>query len=302
MRIVAIALLVAGSLAAADPVPIGKLEKIGARLLHLHCEGKGTPVVLFVNGVPRFSLHFMLAQAEAAKSNRACIYDRAGEAWTPAASADPPAAEATLDELDAVVRHVGGGKPVILAGHSFGGVIARAYQRRRPQRVAGLVLIDTVPLELAKMRVNGHDKPMADLTEDDLRKIGAAARQRPRPPVTEPKVESPFDRLPSAMHESHVWAMKKWQDYVAKVDPADAIRYQAQMYRAIEGATLARVPLAVLARAKSEEESSSWIAAQKAIAAQSGKSVFLRAVGSGHDIQLERPALVAEAIRGVSGR
>jgi pimeloyl-ACP methyl ester carboxylesterase len=48
--------------------------------------------------------------------------------------------DAQLDELDDILADVTG--PLVLVGHSYGGVLAEGYARRRPMRVQGLVLVD----------------------------------------------------------------------------------------------------------------------------------------------------------------
>ena len=282
---------------AADPQPRGSLVKVANGRVHIHCVGGGDTTVLFVNGVPRFSFHFSLVQQEVAGLARACVYDRVGEAWS-----DPRpgrvSAEDTLGELDSVVRAVAGERPVVLVGHSFGGVLARAYTRGHPERVRALVLVDSVPLEFAKVRVQGQEKTMAELDDEDFAALATAARSRPQPAFPDPKIESPFDRLPPDLQAAHLWATKKWQESARKVEAADALRYQAAFYRTIENASLAELPLFVIARA-SQDAPKGWIEAQERIAALSTKGVLLRAEGSGHDIELERPGLVSQAIRQV---
>lgn len=280
----------------ADPQPPGELVSIGSRRIHIQCVGNGEPTVVFLNGVPRFSFHFALVAPEVAKFGRACVYDRGGEAWS-----DPlpgaPSARATLDELDAVIGKVSGQGRVVLAGHSFGGVIARAYQRKYPQRVAGLVLIDSVPPDASTMPVDGKPKKMSEMTADEIRAVAEQFKKRPRPPAPDPKMEAPFDRLPADLHPAHLWAMKKWQDDSQKIDLADALLYQADFYRIIQDAALGDLPLAVVSRAKSADDSSAWVAQQKQIATLSSRGVFFLAAGSGHDIELEQPDTVVNAIR-----
>ncbi len=275
----------------AQPKPPGKLVSIGSRKIHIHCVGQSHgPVVVFVNGVPRFSFHFALVQPQVAVFTRACVYDRAGEAWSDPMPG-PPSAEATLEELNAVIAKVGDSRPVILVGHSFGGVIARAYQRKYPQRVAGLVLIDSPHPDAATVSVNGKQKRMADLTAEDCQAVAAAHKDRP--PAPDPKIEPPFDKLPAALQPAHLWAMKKWQDESRRIDTAAALQYLADFYRAIKDTTYTDLPIVVITRAKSDKDEDVWIDQQRRIAATSIRGVLIKAIGSGHDIELEQPDTVA---------
>jgi len=56
----------------------------------------------------------------------------------------------TLDQmdadLDALIAHVSPGRPVILIGHSWGGMYAAMYINRHPDKVAGAVLMEPGPL------------------------------------------------------------------------------------------------------------------------------------------------------------
>jgi pimeloyl-ACP methyl ester carboxylesterase len=272
------------------------MVSIGSRRIHVQCIGNNQPTVVFLSGVPRFSFHFALVEPEVAKFAHACVYDRAGEAWSDA-SPSPPTAESTLDELDAVIGKVSSAGPVVLVGHSFGGVIARAYQRRYPQRVAGLVLIDSVHPDFSTLPVDGKQKKMSEMTAGEIRAVAAQFESRPRPPAPDPKMEPPFDRLPAALHPAHLWAMKKWQDDSRKIDLAAALQFQADFYRAIKDPSFGDLPLAVISRAKSADDTGVWVQQQKQIAASSSRGTLYLAVGSGHDIELEQPETVVNAVR-----
>jgi len=52
-----------------------------------------------------------------------------------------------LAELDESV--ISWARPVVLVGHSFGGLLAQVYAERHPDRVAGLVLVDATPRAVA---------------------------------------------------------------------------------------------------------------------------------------------------------
>ena len=47
-----------------------------------------------------------------------------------------------VDELHALIEAARIPRPYILAGHSFGGMLARAYAAKYPGEIAGLVLVD----------------------------------------------------------------------------------------------------------------------------------------------------------------
>jgi proline iminopeptidase len=49
-------------------------------------------------------------------------------------------------DLDALVEQVSPGRPVVLVGHSWGGMYAALYINRHPEKVAGAVLMEAGPL------------------------------------------------------------------------------------------------------------------------------------------------------------
>jgi pimeloyl-ACP methyl ester carboxylesterase len=75
-----------------------------------------------------------------AARTRVVAYDRAG------AGDSDPVAPLSLDgqtgDLTAVLQAAGGGRPVVVAGHSWGGLLAQLAAIRHPELVSGLVLLD----------------------------------------------------------------------------------------------------------------------------------------------------------------
>jgi len=105
--------------------------------------GSGPPVVLEA-GIAASSASWKLVQHELARRFRAISYDRRGLGYSePAAS--PRTLENLVLDLDSVVEAAAIEKPFVLAGHSFGGLLARHYAARFPEKVRALVLLD--PLE-----------------------------------------------------------------------------------------------------------------------------------------------------------
>ena len=101
------------------------------------------PAVVLEAGIAASSVSWSLVQPEIARFTRVCSYDRAGLAWSEY-TAVPRTMGALVSELRSLLRHAAIPPPYILVGHSFGGVIIRAFARAHPQEVAGLVFVDTL--------------------------------------------------------------------------------------------------------------------------------------------------------------
>lgn len=90
------------------------------------------------------------------------------------------------DDLDAVVGSIGNDRPVLLVGHSIGGMILQTYARRFRDRlgrqIAGLVLIDTT-----------YTSPIHTAAQAD--KLSRLERPVIRPLIRVAKAVSPLVRL-----------------------------------------------------------------------------------------------------------
>jgi len=126
---------------------------------------------------------------------RVVAYDRAGIGGSDA-SPDRPTIERQLDDLTSIITGLDAG-PAVLAGHSWGGILVQLLAFRRPELVAGLVLVDPgheqmerglpLPLQWAMkgLRVFVHDELSADpdVTEAALKEMRAAERPLPEVPL-----------------------------------------------------------------------------------------------------------------------
>jgi pimeloyl-ACP methyl ester carboxylesterase len=142
-------------------MPPGSLIDVGGHRLHAICRGHGGPVVLLESGIAASSLSWAVVQPEIAKFTRVCAYDRAGLAWSDAASC-PRSFERIVDELSTILEHVASGERFVLVGHSFGSFVIRAYAARHPASVVGLVMVDpptewlTITSQRARMLRGGR--------------------------------------------------------------------------------------------------------------------------------------------------
>jgi pimeloyl-ACP methyl ester carboxylesterase len=122
------------------PMP-GRMVDLGGPRLHLRESGAVGPSVILEAGIAASSLNWTSIQAELSRSMRVWSYDRAGLGWSDPAGS-PRTISHALEELHALITVAPIPPPFVLAGHSFGGLLARCYAVQYPDQVAGLVLLD----------------------------------------------------------------------------------------------------------------------------------------------------------------
>jgi pimeloyl-ACP methyl ester carboxylesterase len=208
--------------------------------------------------------------------------------------------------------------PYILVGQSLGGMIARIFADRYPQEVAGLVLVDAFS-EDARLFMNGQLVRVRETAK-------AGAIPAPRDSITaadrpgadekasikdfmdkfvgQPKIEPPFDKLPLAAQRYRLWALAQPAHYAAGDDYMAEIA--ARIYAQTNAAhhPLRDLPLIVLQRTIDEYPpdqaamlSKEHREQQQHLAALSSKGQLISVPNSGHHIQIDQPAAVADAIR-----
>lgn len=100
------------------------------------------PLVVFEAGMSAPAASWVHTQRQIAGHCRTLSYDRAGYGGS---DVDPHdrSLERIVDDLTTVLDLLGESAPVVLVGHSWGGPIIRLFAARHPDRVAGLVFVDS---------------------------------------------------------------------------------------------------------------------------------------------------------------
>src|SRR5688500_8027711 len=109
----------------------GALASVGRHRLHYRCSGAGTPAVVFDAGIAASSLTWSRAQPAIAEWTRVFSYGRAGLAWSES-TALPRSMATLVTELRLLLQQADVPPPYILVGHSFGGLVIRAFARAHP--------------------------------------------------------------------------------------------------------------------------------------------------------------------------
>jgi pimeloyl-ACP methyl ester carboxylesterase len=116
---------------------------VGGTGVMLACRGSGSPTVVFEAGLGSGGTTWAPLVDALAPTTRTCRYDRPGVgASDPVAGVDALSVGDRVDELRGLLEAAGIDGPYVLAGHSYGGMIARLFAARYPADTAGLVLVD----------------------------------------------------------------------------------------------------------------------------------------------------------------
>jgi len=294
--------------------PTGRLVDAGGHLLHLRIMGNGSPAVIMENGSGDFSFIWSLVQPEIAKSTKVVTYDRAGYAWSETGPA-PRTGRQIAFELHTALRNAGIKTPYILVGQSYGGFLVRSFARYYPKEVAGMVLVEALN-EDSRIIIQGKPMRIREFAQERqapppqmmMRKKNVAENNQPV--VLDTAIEPMFKKLPLEVQQMQAWAQSQpvfraASDSEMTWSPEDVADMYAHKGEA--GYMLGNIPLIVLTRgsggyegwADSAELESERLRLQEELSYLSTNSRHIIDTNSGHNIHLEDPKTVIDAIRQV---
>jgi pimeloyl-ACP methyl ester carboxylesterase len=294
----------APAMTAGNPELIKELVDIGGgRRLNMVCVGKGSPTVIFEQGWGGGIRDWRKVQQPISALTRACFYDRAGNWWSDP-GARPSTADNVTDDLRALLRKGGVAQPVVLVGHSLGGLFATLYADRFPKEVAGLVLVD--PSYSSQQQ--SPDNIAKAVTY--LRRCATLAREG-KLSVTDP--HHCFDTAPVGYTADEVaflmpQALRPFR-YDAQASEMEMMpESREQERRAARG--FGDMPVIVMTHdlflpipGQSEVAQKAYNAnlkqARDQLAARSSRGQSIIVAGAGHYIQEDRPQAVVDAVRQV---
>lgn len=286
------------------PAP-GQLVDVGGYRLHLHCVGHGRPTVVLDAGVNDFSVQWLPVQESVGKDMRACAYDRAGLGWSEA-SPHPRTSEHIVRELHTMLEKAGITGPLILVGHSFGGLNMRLYAYRHPREVVGVVLVDSAH-ELVSSRVPAMRRAVQQ-AEAQFRTLSWLAASGIMALTPE---DIPDFGLTGVARERYRAILATTNFFEAAAAETGSIEQSYADMRGLDINRLGTIPLVVLSRGladslpgasepENREYEQVWREMQTRLVALSPRSRQVIAAGSRHYIHLTEPQLVIDAIRSVA--
>ncbi|MDQ3040001.1 MAG: alpha/beta hydrolase [Pseudomonadota bacterium] len=159
-----------------------RLVDVGqGRRMNLYCQGQGDITVVFDSGLSDWSSTWALVQPAVATRTRACSYDRAGMGYSDA-SPRPGSPANIVEDLHTLLQRAGISGKRVLVGHSLGGFNMKLYAATYPSEVAGMVLVDPSEDRTWKrvgvaMEARFGSKLIAEREADDSKSLAEANAQ-----------------------------------------------------------------------------------------------------------------------------
>jgi pimeloyl-ACP methyl ester carboxylesterase len=260
----------------------------------------GPPVVLDASLGQPGSLAWAGVLAPVAAHTRVIAYDRAGTGVSDPVS--PLTLGAQIGDLAALIQ--ASGARCVLAGHSWGGLLAQLAALRYPGLIAGLVLIDPADENFRAALPPDDQREIAAMGPSVLDQysrgeLGKVTRDRFRP-FARRLADDP--RVQALILDACAWCY-------ARRSQAQMIQDENQLYadsvplirRARASAALPDVPVVVVSATTGmpEDQRQTFTQLHAALAAAVPRGTHVVLADTGHLIPQERPERVAEAINDI---
>ena len=288
----------------------GELVAIGEdRHLNLRCSGKDSPTVVLESGNMADSMTWVKVQPEIAKFARVCAYDRSGTGFSDGGPL-PRNVDTHADDLAALIKAAHITTPVVLVGHSYGTNIVRRFADKHADEVAALVLLDPPPQNVGEFspafeKADAEEHAGMLTAVRNCAKGAEAGKLDSPPPEYKDCLRGPNPQFSAALNAAmHANKIKPsfWQTIVSVTETNADLYKQPVPKSESHGAT----PLVILQPDAPFEDvppefrkpmEQARQKTQQAIAATSTRGKIVPVAHSSHDVQVDRPEAVVDAVR-----
>ena len=280
----------------------------GRRKLNLRVSGGGDNTVVLAAGLLGLTLDWVRVQPAVARFARVVSFDNAGLGFSDPGRM-PRTSSAIVADLRAALRALGILPPYLLVGHSAGGLRMRVFAAQHPEEVTGMVMVDSVSSDW-EQRVFGGVCPSLMRERGIFKNMLRLARSgslNPDAEIFRSRVPFPNPMLPPRLNEA-MSAMWQRPSYLRTAISESSHLQAFSPSEALADSPFGALPLAVLTAGQIGPEHvaggaaqfvEAWIEMHETLFRLS-KRAWRRTVDSGHNIPVDAPDAVVEAIRQVA--
>jgi pimeloyl-ACP methyl ester carboxylesterase len=268
--------------------PPGKLVHTERGTFHVIEKGDGPVTVLMDAGLSGQSLHWHKVQEILGTRTHTISFDRRGYGW----SSERKYGDGlnTVKDMEAILAVLGVTSPLVLAGHSYGGLNVRLFASENRERVKGIVFVDAVGED--RYLRSGFDSKREKEWQKSLRmmKIGHYTAYTGLPRLLKMKVGGRYLFPELEKYHSFVgYSPKAYEAVFKELRDSDTTAQQVISSRPLDRS----LPLTII---QSGNQSGEWISYQDRLKELSDQVTEIKTT-HGHNIHMENPELVAEAIQ-----
>lgn len=270
--------------------PTGNFSQTKNIKMYSELKGEGPITVVFDSGMGNSLLVWNDVVAELKASYKTFAYDRAGLGYSDK-STEPRTSQIMVKELRALLQAQSIDGPLILVGHSFGGLNMQLFAKTYPEQVKGLILVESIHPDYFS-----YIPPQTNWRRKGLI-IGKWLA-----PIGVPRLYL------SNNHAHHKAVMTTVKHQYTSLDEAQYFEESAtQIARMVDD--LGKLPIVILARNTSSEQLKStlppqhrnvkWAELQERFLNLSTKATIVYSQESGHNIHRTQPQLVTDSVKTV---
>lgn len=125
-----------------DASALGQIVRVGDHRVHYVRVGNGSTPIIYVSGLGVWTPHHGRLLKKLSAVSETLLLDRPGYGWSDL-STFPRTIEANARDMKFALEAIGVQPPFILAGHSYGGMVALTFAALFPEHATGVLLVDS---------------------------------------------------------------------------------------------------------------------------------------------------------------
>ncbi|MCR8848397.1 alpha/beta hydrolase [Rossellomorea sp. SC111] len=296
---------------------INQLIKINDHKIEVLLKGSKGPLVIVLTGMGcSFEEWYEVIQT-LSKTYRVLTFHRQGLGQSEIGTGIQNTAS-TVRDLSDILNHLQIDEPLYLMGHSYGGLCVQHFAKVHPEKVAGVILVDSISVELKELVK--LDLPVLNQDTDELwieKSLAYSIKnEQELSEIIQPSLIEKQRKLPMAIQQKLLDFQVNPLLYKAMASEIKEWTKDAEVIRSL--GSFPDVPLLVIGRDKeytiqSELENGipewelrvfeeKW---EELITKQSELSIkgeYILASHSGHSVFIDRPDLIIDSVHKMVGR